>query len=97
MTRVVVDPDELVRVAGQVEEAGRAYLEAGRGVTDQVLPAMPQQVAEAIAAGLASAGARLEELSTRLDAQAYLLRTRAAIIENETASQLLLNVGNADE
>ena len=97
MTRVVLDPGELNRVADQVDEAATAYLEIGRGVTDRVLPAMPAPIADAIASGLATAGARLEDLSSKLNAQAYLLRTRAAIVENEIASQLLMNLGDVQE
>ena len=97
MTRIVIDPEELGAAAGQVEEAAHSYRDVGRALTDLVLPSMPGPLAEAIGAGLSRAGASLEALGERLDAQAYLLRTRATIIDNEAASRLLLNVGNADE
>lgn len=98
MTRIVVDPVELSKLADFAGEAADVYATVGRGLVEQVLPPMPPVLASAIGAGLARAAERLESLGSRLNGQAYLLRTRASIIENEVASHLLLNVGrDADE
>lgn len=90
MSRIVVDPDELKRVAGYIAEAADAYSDVARELLERPRPAMPERLATAVDGGLRHAHDALEALSGRLTAEAYLLRTRASIVESGIASDLLL-------
>ncbi|HET7482155.1 MAG TPA: hypothetical protein VFK89_04775 [Actinomycetota bacterium] len=93
MTRIVLDPAELGRVADQILQTSDAYREIAGSIRDRARPEMPEALADAIGAGLDGVLARIETLSSGLDAQCYLLRTRAAVLESEIASRVLLDVG----
>lgn len=98
MTRIVVDPEELKRIAGYAAEAAAAYAAIGTEIAELALPEIPAGVREPVAAGLARAADRLARLSSQLDGQAFLLRARASLLENETVARMLLDVGgDADE
>ncbi len=93
MNRIVVDPDELKRVASYVAEAAAAYSELAADLRARELPEMPAQLADAIDAGIGRVAARLEDLSARLDGSAFLVRARAAIVDGDATSRLLLTIG----
>lgn len=93
MSRIVVDPDELKRVAGFISEAATAYSGAASSLRDHELPEMPAPLQEAIAAGIDRAAGRLDDLSARLDGSAFLLRERAAIVDGDAAGRVVLEIG----
>ena len=93
MTRIVVDPGELKRVAGFSAETAVAYAETAAALRDRPLPPMPAGLAAAIETGVAGATDRLDELSARLDAMAFLLRARAAVVDGDASAGLLLELG----
>lgn len=93
MTRIVVDPEELKRLATYIDEAGVAYSGIAADLAAREMPDMPPVLAEAVAAGIERVIDRLGELRTRLDGTAYLLRTRAAIVDGDGSARLLLEMG----
>ena len=93
MSRIVVDPDELKRVAGFIAEAATAYADTASAIRDRDIPEMPPTLTDAITTGLQRAAGRLDELSTRLDGSAFLLRERAAIVDGDAAARVVLEIG----
>ena len=85
MTRIVLDPEELVRVAGYASETANAYEREAIELAHPVLPAMPSYVAANVSDGLGRAAGGLRALAPRLDAEALELRLRAAIASGDIA------------
>ena len=83
MTRIVIDPDQLHRVAGFMTEAADDYSHRARQLRSRALPPMPASVAANVEEGVASVSRSLEEGAARLDAEAMLLRLRAAIFSGD--------------
>lgn len=93
MTRIVLDPGELKRVAGYIAEASVAYSDIASNLQQRDLPEMPPPLTDAVAGGLARAAERLGDLGGRLDASALLLRTRAAVVDGDASADMLLRLG----
>ena len=93
MTRIVLDPNELNRVAGYITEAAVSYADIASSLQHRDLPEMPETLGAAVGAGLARAAARLDDLGGRLEASAVLLQTRAAVVEGDASADLLLGLG----
>ena len=94
MTRIVVDPEELKRLATFVAEASTSYSDMATELTARDLPAMPDVLADAVSSGLARVGERLDGLSASLDGMAFLLRSRAAMLDGDLASRVVLRIGS---
>ena len=84
MTRIVIDPDQLYRVAGFMTEAAEDYSEHAHGLRSRALPPMPAAVAANVETAVASVARSVEDAAARLDAEAVLLRLRAAIFSGDT-------------
>ncbi len=86
MTRIVIDPDELLRVARFMTEAADEHARIGRELTSRQLPPMPAAVAATVTSGLNSVGRVLEDAAARLETEAVMLRLRAAIFSGDNGS-----------
>ena len=93
MTRIVLDPNELNRVAGYITEAAVSYSEIASSLQQRDLPEMPETLTAAVGAGLTRVAERLDDLGGRLDASAHLLRTRAAVVDGDASAEFLLGLG----
>ena len=83
MTRIVIDPDQLYRVAGLMTEAADDYSERARQLRTRALPAMPAAVLANVEPAVGSVAHSLDDAAARLDAEAVLLRLRAAIFTGD--------------
>ncbi|MDQ3941269.1 MAG: hypothetical protein M3238_07965 [Actinomycetota bacterium] len=83
MNRIVLDPAELYKMATQMVEAGDDYTNRARTLRARPVPDMPPSIAAGVVDGLAEVGARLERTAARLEAEAFLLRMRAAIVSGD--------------
>lgn len=80
MTRIVIDPDELLKVARFMTEAADEHARVGRELTTRTLPPMPAALAATVASGLGSVARTLDDTAARLETEAAMLRLRAAIL-----------------
>lgn len=79
MTRIVIDPDELIKVARFITEAADDYEHRARDIGTRTLPPMPAALAATVASELGSVTTTLEDAAARLQTEAVMLRLRAAI------------------
>lgn len=86
MTRIVIDPDELLKVARFMTEAADERGRIGRELRSRTLPAMPAAVAATVASGLDSVARNLEDAAARLETEAVMLRLRAAIFSGDNGT-----------
>ena len=82
MTRIVIDPDELIKVARFITEAADDYEHKAREIGTRTLPPMPAPVAAAVASELGAVTTSLGNTAARLQTEAVMLRLRAAIFSS---------------
>ena len=86
MSRIVVDPENLSKVARVLVEAGDDYARRASLLRGRPLPSMPPATASNVMSGLAEVTKRLDDTSTRLEMEAFLLRMRAAMVSGDTGA-----------
>jgi hypothetical protein len=79
VTRIVLDPVELRRVADHSAEAAEVFEREAVDLEQRVLPVMPPHVQANATAGLEEVAARLRTVALQYNSEAFDLRLRASI------------------